>query len=160
MLRVRRGRQLYRRVPQQERLLQEGQELLQDSDKYHPGKAGFDKHRSSKHSFGKRPFGKKNFWKAFKSYQKDNRKRDKAFFAKIGFCNSGSSSYSSSSSSCDEKIMHRKDKRNDQGSPAGLCFVSAKSRRKNKDKRSSVCSMALEDKENKDDGSNSFPMMR
>ena len=46
-------------------------------------------------------------------------------------------------------------KRNDQGGPAGLCFVSTKSRRKNKDKRSSVCSMALEDKENKDDGSNS-----
>ena len=35
-----------------------------------------------------------------------------------------------------------------------MCFVSTKSRRKNKDKRSSVCSMALEDKENKDDGSN------
>ncbi|WVZ90010.1 hypothetical protein U9M48_036348 [Paspalum notatum var. saurae] len=126
-----------------------------DSNKYHSGKAGFDKHCSSKHGSGKRPFGKKNFRKAFKSYQKDNRKRDKAFFAEIGFCSSGSSSSSSSSSSSDEEITYRKDKRNDQGGPAGLCFVSTKSRRKNKDKRSSVCSMALEDKENKDDGSNS-----
>ncbi|WVZ97212.1 hypothetical protein U9M48_042762 [Paspalum notatum var. saurae] len=126
-----------------------------DSDKYHPGKASFDKHRSSKHGSGKRPFGKKNFRKAFKSYQKDIRKRDKAFFAKIGFCRSGYSSSSSSSSSSDEEITYRKDKRNDQGGPAGLCFISTKSRHKNKDKRSSVCSMALEDKENKDDGSNS-----
>ncbi|WVZ80418.1 hypothetical protein U9M48_027891 [Paspalum notatum var. saurae] len=124
------------------------------SDKYHPGKAGFDKHRSSKHGSGKRPF-RKNFRKAFKSYQKDNRKRDKAFFAEIGFCSSGSSSSSSSSSSSDEEITYKNNKRNDQGGPAGLCFVSTKSRRKNKDKRSSVCSTALEDKENKDDGSNS-----
>ncbi|WVZ52669.1 LOW QUALITY PROTEIN: hypothetical protein U9M48_003706 [Paspalum notatum var. saurae] len=126
-----------------------------DSDKYHSGKPNFDRHRSSKHSFSKRPFGKKNFWKAFKSYQKDNRKRDKAFFAEIGFCSSGSSSSSSSSSSSDEEITYRKDKKNDQGGPAGLCFVSTKSRCKNKDKRSSVCSLALEDNENKDDGSNS-----
>ncbi|WVZ93239.1 hypothetical protein U9M48_039237 [Paspalum notatum var. saurae] len=61
--------------------------------------------------------------------------------AEIGF------SSSSSSSSSDEEITYRKDKRNDQGGLAGLCFVSTKSRRKNKDKRSSVCSMALEDKE-------------
>ena len=33
-----------------------------------------------------------------------------------------------------------------------MCFVSTKSRRRNKEKRSLVCSMALEDK---DDGSNS-----
>ncbi|WVZ89520.1 hypothetical protein U9M48_035909 [Paspalum notatum var. saurae] len=132
-----------------------GKSYFHDSDKYHSGKPSFDKHRSSKHGFGKRPFGKKNFRKAFKSYQKDNRKRDKAFFPKIGFCSSGSSSSSSSSSSSDEEITYRKDKRNDQGGPAGLCFVFTKSRRKNKGKRSSVCSMALEDKENKDDGSNS-----
>ncbi|WVZ61665.1 hypothetical protein U9M48_011503 [Paspalum notatum var. saurae] len=132
-----------------------GKSYSRDSDKYHPGKASFDKHRSSKHGSGKRPFGKKNFRKAFKSYQKDNRKRDKAFFTEIGFCSSGSSSSSSSSSSSDEEITYRKDKRNDQGGPAGLCFVSTMSRRKNKDKRSSVCSMTLEDKENKDDGSNS-----
>ncbi|WVZ52455.1 hypothetical protein U9M48_003510 [Paspalum notatum var. saurae] len=132
-----------------------GKSYSRDSDKYHPGKASFDKHRSSKHGSSKRPFGKKNFRKAFKSYQKDNRKRDKAFFADIGFCSSGSSSSSSSSSSSDEEITYRKDKRNDQGGPAGLCFISTKSRRKNKDKRSLVCSMALEDKENKDDGSNS-----
>ncbi|WVZ75463.1 hypothetical protein U9M48_023513 [Paspalum notatum var. saurae] len=132
-----------------------GKSYFRDSDKYNSGKAGFDKHRSSKHGFGKRPFGKKNFRKAFKSYQKDNRKRDKAFFAKIGFCSSGSSSSSSSSSSSDEEITYRKDKRNDQGGPAGLCFVSTKSRRRNKEKRSLVCSMALEDKEDKDDGSNS-----
>ncbi|WVZ63591.1 hypothetical protein U9M48_013214 [Paspalum notatum var. saurae] len=132
-----------------------GKSYSRDFDKYHPGKASFDKHRSSKHGSGKRPFGKKNFRKAFKSYQKDNRKRDKAFFAEIGFCSSGSSFSSSSSSSSDEEITYRKDKRNDQGGPAGLCFISTKSRRKNKDKRSSVCSMALEDKENKDDCSNS-----
>ena len=35
-----------------------------------------------------------------------------------------------------------------------MCFVSTKSKRKNKVRRSSVCSMALEDKENKDVGSN------
>ncbi|WVZ64054.1 hypothetical protein U9M48_013627 [Paspalum notatum var. saurae] len=133
-----------------------GKSYSRDSNKYHSGKAGFDKHRSSKHGSGKRPFGKKNFQKAFKSYQKDNRKRDKAFFAEIGFCSSGSSSSSSSSSSSDEETTYRKDKRNDQGGPAGLCFVSTKSRRKNKEKRSLVCSMALEDKEDKDDGSNSF----
>ncbi|WVZ93685.1 hypothetical protein U9M48_039648 [Paspalum notatum var. saurae] len=133
-----------------------GKSYFHDSDKYQPGKASFDKHRSSKHGSGKRPFGKKNFWKAFKSYQKDNRKRDKAFFAKIGFyISSGSSSSSSSSSSSDEEIMYRKDKRNDQGGPAGLCFVSTKSRHRNKDKRNLVCSMALEDKKDKDDGSNS-----
>ncbi|WVZ89070.1 hypothetical protein U9M48_035527 [Paspalum notatum var. saurae] len=132
-----------------------GKSYSRDSDKYHPGKAGFHKHRSSKHGSGKCPFGKNNFRKAFKSYQKDNRKRDKAFFAEIGFCSSGSSSSLSSSSSSDEEITYRKDKRNDQGGLAGLCFVSTNSRRKNKDKRSSVCSMALEDKENKDDGSNS-----
>ncbi|WVZ97182.1 hypothetical protein U9M48_042737 [Paspalum notatum var. saurae] len=132
-----------------------GKSYSRDSDKYHFGKAGFDKHRSSKHGSGKRPFGKKNFQKAFKSYQKDNRKRDKAFFAEIGFCSSGSCSSLSSSSSSDEEITYRKDKRNDQGGPAGLCFVSTKSKRKNKEKRSLVCSMALEDKEDKDDGSNS-----
>ncbi|WVZ51749.1 hypothetical protein U9M48_002862 [Paspalum notatum var. saurae] len=132
-----------------------GKSYSRDSDKYHFGKSSFDKHRSSKHGSGKRSFGKKNFRKAFKSYQKDNQKRDKAFFTEIGFCSSGSSSSSSSSSSSDEEITYRKDKRNDQGGPAGLCFVSTKSKRKNKDKRSSVCSMALEDKENKDDGSNS-----
>ncbi|WVZ80603.1 hypothetical protein U9M48_028063 [Paspalum notatum var. saurae] len=132
-----------------------GKSYSRDSDKYHFGKAGFDKHRSSKHGSGKRPFSKKNFRKAFKSYQKDNRKRDKAFFAEIGFCSSGSSSSSSSSSSSDEKITSRKDKRNDQGGPTGLCFVSTKSRRRNKEKRSLVCSMALEDKGDKDDGSNS-----
>ncbi|WVZ80522.1 hypothetical protein U9M48_027991 [Paspalum notatum var. saurae] len=132
-----------------------GKSYSSDSDKYHSGKAGFGKHRSSKHGSGKRPFGKKNFRKAFKSYQKDNRKRDKAFFVEIGFCSSGSSSFSSSSSSSDEEITYRKDKRNDQGGPAGLCFVSTKSRRRNKEKRSLVCSMALEDKEDKDDGSNS-----
>ncbi|WVZ52095.1 hypothetical protein U9M48_003186 [Paspalum notatum var. saurae] len=132
-----------------------GKSYTRDSDKYHSGKAGFDKHRSSKHGSGKCPFGKKNFRKAFKSYQKDNRKRDKAFFAEIGFCSSGSSSSSSSSSSSDEEITYRKDKRNDQGGPAGLCFVSTKSRRRNKEKRSLVCSMALEDKEDKDDSSNS-----
>ncbi|WVZ70474.1 hypothetical protein U9M48_019139 [Paspalum notatum var. saurae] len=133
-----------------------GKSYSRDSDKYHSGKPSFDKHRSSKHGSGKRPFGKKNFRKAFKSYQKDNRKRDKAFFAEIGFSSGGgSSSSSSSSSSSDEEITYRKDKRNDQGGPAGLCFVSTKSRRRNKDKRSLVCSMALEDKEDNDDGSNS-----
>ncbi|WVZ58833.1 hypothetical protein U9M48_009059 [Paspalum notatum var. saurae] len=132
-----------------------GKSYSRDSDKYHSGKAGFDKHRSSKHGSGKRPFGKKNFRKAFKSYQKDNRKRDKAFFAEIGFCSSGSSSSSSSSSSSDEEITYRKDKRNDQGGPAGLCLVSTKFRRRNKEKKSLVCSMALEYKEDKDDGSNS-----
>ncbi|WVZ76986.1 hypothetical protein U9M48_024891 [Paspalum notatum var. saurae] len=131
-----------------------GKSYSRNSDKYHSGKAGFDKHRSSKHGSGKRPFGKKNFRKAFKSHQKDNRKRDKAFFAEIGFCSSGSSSSSSSSSSSDEEITYRKDKRNNQDGPAGLCFVSTKSRRKNKDKRRSVYSMALDNKENKDDGSN------
>ncbi|WVZ76384.1 hypothetical protein U9M48_024361 [Paspalum notatum var. saurae] len=129
-----------------------GKSYSRDSDKYHPGKASFDKHRSSKHGFSKRPFGKKNFQKAFKSYQKDNRKWDKAFFAEIGFCSSGSSSSLSSSSSSDEEITYKKDKRNDQGGPAGLCFISTKSRHRNKEKRSLVCSMALEDK---DDGSNS-----
>ncbi|WVZ53135.1 hypothetical protein U9M48_004119 [Paspalum notatum var. saurae] len=124
-----------------------GKSYSRDSNKYHSGKAGFDKHRSSKHGSGKCPFGKKNFRKAFKSYQKDNRKRDKAFFAEIGFCSSGSSSSSSPLSSSDEEITYRKDKRNDQGGPAGLCFVSTKSRRRNKEKRSLVCSMALEDKE-------------
>ncbi|WVZ49129.1 hypothetical protein U9M48_000510 [Paspalum notatum var. saurae] len=64
-----------------------------------------------------------------------------AFFAEIGFCSSGSSSSSSSSSLSDEETMYRKDKRNGQGGPAGLCFVSTKSRRRNK--------------EDKDDGSNS-----
>ncbi|WVZ80518.1 hypothetical protein U9M48_027988 [Paspalum notatum var. saurae] len=132
-----------------------GKSYFRDSDKYHSGKEGFDKHRSSKHGSGKRPFGKKNFRKAFKSYQKDSRKRDKAFFAEIGFCSSGSSSSTSSSSSSDEEITYRKDKRNDQGGPAGLCFISTKSKRTNKEKRSLVCSMALEDKEDKDDGSNS-----
>ncbi|WVZ94168.1 hypothetical protein U9M48_040094 [Paspalum notatum var. saurae] len=118
-----------------------GKSYSRDSDKYHPGKASFDKHRSSKHGSGKRPFGKKNFRKAFKSYQKDNRKRDKAFFAEIGFCSSGSSSSSSSSSSSDEEIT-----------AVQLACAS----RRNKEKRSLVCSMALEDKENKDDGNNSF----
>ncbi|WVZ76289.1 hypothetical protein U9M48_024276 [Paspalum notatum var. saurae] len=61
-----------------------GKSYSRDSDKYHSGKPSFDKHRSGKHSFGKCLFGKKNFWKAFKSYQKDNRKRDKAFFTEIG----------------------------------------------------------------------------
>ncbi|WVZ63323.1 hypothetical protein U9M48_012964 [Paspalum notatum var. saurae] len=126
-----------------------GKSYSRDSDKYHSGKAGFDKHRSASTALAS------NFRKAFKNYQKDNRKRDKAFFAEIGFCSSGSSFSSSSSSSSDEEITYKKDKRNDQGGPAGLCFVSTKSRRKNKDKRSSVCSMALEDKENKDDDSNS-----
>ncbi|WVZ91052.1 hypothetical protein U9M48_037274 [Paspalum notatum var. saurae] len=132
-----------------------GKSYSRDSDKYHSGKPSFDKHRSSKRGFGKHSFGKKNFRKTFKSYQKDNRKWDKAFFAETGFCSSGSSSSSSSSSSSDEEIMYRKDKSNDQGGPAGLCFVSTKSRCKNKEKSSLVCSMALEDKEDKDDGSNS-----
>ncbi|WVZ52319.1 hypothetical protein U9M48_003391 [Paspalum notatum var. saurae] len=125
--------------PNKNNYYKKGKSYSRDSDKYHSSKASFDKHRSSKHGSGKRPFGKKNFRKAFKSYQKDNRKWDKAFFAEIG----------------DEEITYRKDKRNDQGGPAGLCFVSTKSRRRNKEKRSLVCSMALEDKEDKDDGSNS-----
>ncbi|WVZ89413.1 hypothetical protein U9M48_035825 [Paspalum notatum var. saurae] len=141
--------------PNKKDYYKKGKSYSRDSDKYHSGKPSFDKHRSSKHGFGKRPFGKKNFRKAFKSYQKDNRKRDKAFFAEIGFCSSGSSSSSSSSSSSDEEITYRKDKRNDQGGPTGLCFVSTKSSHRNKEKRSLVCSMALEDKEDKDDGSNS-----
>ncbi|WVZ63463.1 hypothetical protein U9M48_013093 [Paspalum notatum var. saurae] len=45
-----------------------GKSYSRDSDKYHPGKTSFDKHRSSKHGSGKRSFGKKNFRKAFKSY--------------------------------------------------------------------------------------------
>ncbi|WVZ53180.1 hypothetical protein U9M48_004159 [Paspalum notatum var. saurae] len=125
-----------------------GKSYSRDSNKYHSGKSSFDKHRFSKHGSGKRPFGKKNFRKAFKSYQKDNRKRDKAFFAEIGFCSSGSSSSSSSSSSSDEEITYRKDKRNDQAGPAGL--------HKNKEKRSLVCSMVFEDKEDKDNSSNFF----
>ncbi|WVZ58191.1 hypothetical protein U9M48_008485 [Paspalum notatum var. saurae] len=143
------------KCPNKNDYYKKGKSYSRDSDKYHPGKATFDQHRSSQHGSGKRPFGKKNFRKAFKSYQKDNWKRDKAFFAEIGFCSSGSSSSLSSSSSSDEEITYRKDKRNDQGGPAGLCFVSTKSRRRNKEKRSLVCSMALEDKEDKDDGSNS-----
>ncbi|WVZ81236.1 LOW QUALITY PROTEIN: hypothetical protein U9M48_028634 [Paspalum notatum var. saurae] len=129
-----------------------GKSYSRDSDKYHPGKASFDKHAPASTAPASAP---SNFRKAFKSYQKDNRKRDKGFFAEIGFCSSGSSTSSSSSSSSDEEITYRKDKRNDQGGPAGLCFVSTKSRRRNKEKRSLVCSMALEDKEDKDDGSNS-----
>ncbi|WVZ90025.1 hypothetical protein U9M48_036359 [Paspalum notatum var. saurae] len=143
------------KCPNKNDYYKKGKSYSCDSDKYHSGKPSFDKLRSSKHGSSKRPFGKKNFRKAFKSYQKDNRKRDKAFFAEIGFCSSGSSSSSSSSSSSDEEITYRKDKRNHQGGPAGLCFVSPKSRRRNKEKRSLVCSMALEDKEDKDDGSNS-----
>ncbi|WVZ93217.1 hypothetical protein U9M48_039215, partial [Paspalum notatum var. saurae] len=96
-----------------------GKSYFCDSDKYHSGKPSFDRHRS-----GKLNFGKKNFRKAYKSYQNDNRKRDKAFFAEIGFCSSGSSF---SSSSSDEEYTYKKDKRNDQGGPAGLCFVSTKS---------------------------------
>ncbi|WVZ80494.1 hypothetical protein U9M48_027964 [Paspalum notatum var. saurae] len=149
------GRHFIAECPNKNAYYKKGKSYSRDCDKYHSGKAGFDKHRSSKHGSGKRPFGKKNFRKAFKSYQKDNRKRDKAFFAEIGFCSSGSSSSSSSSSSSDEEITYRKDKRNDQGGPAGLCFVSTKSRRRNKEKRSLVCSMELEDKEDKDDGRNS-----
>ena len=68
-----------------------GKSYSRDSDKYHSGKPSFYKHRSSKHSSSNRYFGKKNFRKAFKSYQKDNQKRDKAFFTEIGSCNSGSS---------------------------------------------------------------------
>ncbi|WVZ89488.1 hypothetical protein U9M48_035885 [Paspalum notatum var. saurae] len=143
------------KCPNKNDYYKKGKSYSRDSDKYHSGKPSFDKHRSSKHGSSKRPFGKKNFWKAFKSYQKDNRKRDKAFFAEIRFCSSRSSSSSSSSSSSDEEITYRKDKRNDQGGPAGLCFVSTKSRRRNKEKRSLVCTMVLEDKEDKDDGSNS-----
>ena len=75
-----------------------GKSYSRDFDKYHSGKPSFDKHRSSKHSFGKCPFGKKNFRKAFKSYEKDNWKWDKAFFAEIVFCSNRSSSSSSSSS--------------------------------------------------------------
>ncbi|WVZ70317.1 hypothetical protein U9M48_018992 [Paspalum notatum var. saurae] len=133
----------------------EGKSYSCDSDKCHSGKPSFDKHRSSKHSFDKRPFGKKNFRKAFKSYQKDNWKWNKEFFAEIGFCSSGPSFFSSLLSSSDEEITYKKDKRNDQGGPAGLCFVSTKSKRKHKFKRSSVCSMVLEDKGNKDDDSDS-----
>ncbi|WVZ70781.1 hypothetical protein U9M48_019421 [Paspalum notatum var. saurae] len=124
-----------------------GKSYSRDSDKYHPSKASFDKHRSSKHSSGKRPFSKKNFRKAFKSYQKDNRKRDNAFFAEIGLCSSGSSSSSSSSSSSEEKITY--------GRIRGTIKEVQLACASNKEKRSLVCSMVLEGKEDKDDDNNS-----
>ncbi|KAJ1254086.1 hypothetical protein BS78_K121600 [Paspalum vaginatum] len=118
-----------------------GKNHSRDSNKYHSGKRDHTKHRSGKI---------KNFWKAFKSYQKDNRKRDKAFFAALGgLCGGLSSSSSSSSSSSDEEIVTKRDKRRDQGGPARLCFVSTKSKRKHKMHRRSFCSMALEDKDDK-----------
>ena len=64
-----------------------------------------DKHHSGKHRSKFRPGKKKDFRKAFKSYRKDNYKRDKAFFAEIGLYSSGSAfSSSSSSSSSEEEI--------------------------------------------------------
>ena len=62
-----------------------------------------DKHHSGKHRSKFRPGKKKDFRKAFKSYRKDNYKRDKAFFAEIGLYSSGSASSSSSSSSSSEE---------------------------------------------------------
>ncbi|KAJ1254199.1 hypothetical protein BS78_K106600 [Paspalum vaginatum] len=118
-----------------------GKNHSRDSNKYHSGKRDHTKHRSGKI---------KNFRKAFKSYQKDNRKQDKAFFAELGgLCGGSSSSSSSSLSSSVEEIVTKRDKRRDQGGPAGLCFISTKSKRKHKMHRRSFCSMALEDKDDK-----------
>jgi hypothetical protein len=60
------------------------------------------------------------------------------------------------SSSSDEEIQYKKDKRRDQGGPAELCFVSTSSKCKLKHnaKKSPVCSVALVD-ENNDDGDDS-----
>ena len=67
-----------------------------------------DKHHSGKQRYKFRPNKKKDFRKAFKSYRKDNYKRDKAFFTEIGLYSDGSasptSSSSSSSSSSEEEI--------------------------------------------------------
>ena len=75
-----------------------GRHFSRDSDKHHSGK----KHAKF------RPSKRKDFRKAFKSYRKDNYKRDKAFFAEIGLYSDGSaspmSSSSSSSSSSEEEI--------------------------------------------------------
>ncbi|KAJ1253763.1 hypothetical protein BS78_K193000 [Paspalum vaginatum] len=75
---------------------------------------------------------------------------DKAFFAELGgLCSGSSSSSSSSSSLSDEEIITKRDKRREQGGPAGLCFVSIKSKRKHKMHQRSFCSIALEDKDDK-----------
>ncbi|KAJ1253611.1 hypothetical protein BS78_K226800 [Paspalum vaginatum] len=64
-----------------------GKSHSHDSNKYHSGKHDYSKRDHPKHHSGKI----KNFRKAFKSYQKDNRKRDKAFFTELGGLCGGSS---------------------------------------------------------------------
>ncbi|KAJ1255609.1 hypothetical protein BS78_K182600 [Paspalum vaginatum] len=123
-----------------------GKSHSRDSNKYHSGKHDYGKRDHTKHHSGKI----KNFQKAFKSYQKDNRKRDKAFFAELDCLYGGSyCSSSSSSTSSDEEMVTKRNKRRDQGGPAGLCFVSTKSKHKHKMHQRSFCSMALEDKDDK-----------
>ncbi|KAG8095585.1 hypothetical protein GUJ93_ZPchr0012g22068 [Zizania palustris] len=80
---------------------------------------------SSKHdssSFNKGKPKTRFFRKALKDYRRENKKRDKAFFAEMEKSYSKrSTSSSSSSSSSDEEIVIRKAK--DKDDPAGLCFM-------------------------------------
>ncbi|KAG8061563.1 hypothetical protein GUJ93_ZPchr0003g16752 [Zizania palustris] len=109
------------------------------------------KHESS--SFNKGKPKTRFFKKALKDYRRENKKRDKAFFAEMEKSYSKrSTSSSSSSSSSDEEIAIRKGK--DKDDPAGLCFMAfgdkPKSRSHQRQRsRKSFCSMALGDKEEK-----------
>ncbi|KAG8079826.1 hypothetical protein GUJ93_ZPchr0007g3486 [Zizania palustris] len=113
-------------------------------------------HDSGKHespSFTKGKPKTRFFKKALKDYRRENKKRDKAFFAEMEKSYSKrSTSSSSSSSSSDEEIIIKKGK--DKDDPAGLCFMAFGDKPKSRThqrrrSRKSFCSMALGDREEK-----------
>ncbi|KAG8100377.1 hypothetical protein GUJ93_ZPchr0013g36231 [Zizania palustris] len=127
-----------------------------------PKRSGYKKgtdsgfHDSGKHespSFTKGKPKTRFFKKALKDYRRENKKRDKAFFAEMEKSYSKrSTSSSSSSSSSDEEITIKKGK--DKDDPAGLCFMAFGDKPKSRShqrrrSRKSFCSMALGDREEK-----------
>ncbi|KAG8061140.1 hypothetical protein GUJ93_ZPchr0003g16556 [Zizania palustris] len=127
-----------------------------------PKRSGYKKgtgssfHDSGKHespSFNKGKPKTRFFKKALKDYRRENKKRDKAFFAEMEKSYSKqSTTSSSSSSSSDEEIAIRKGK--DKDDPAGLCFMAFGDKPKShshqrRRSRKSFYSMALGDREEK-----------
>ncbi|KAG8097526.1 hypothetical protein GUJ93_ZPchr0013g34766 [Zizania palustris] len=127
-----------------------------------PKRSGYKKgtgssfHDSGKHespSFNKGKPKTRFFKKALKDYRRENKKRDKAFFAEMEKSYSKrSTSSSSSSSSSDEEISIKKGK--DKDDPAGLCFMAFGDKPKSRShqcrrSRKSFYSMALGDREEK-----------
>ncbi|KAG8068973.1 hypothetical protein GUJ93_ZPchr0005g15875 [Zizania palustris] len=140
-------RSLHRRLPQAEQ-----------SQKGTSG-GSYDSFKHNSSTFTKGKPKTRLFRKALKDYQRENKKRDKAFFTEMERSYSKRSSSSSSSSSLsDEEIVIKKGK--DKDDSASFCFMAFGDKPKSHShhsqrSRKSVYSMDLEDKDGKGSPGNS-----